>query len=43
VDTSPKFAISADLPLKEGPNHVTIIARDDFDLISRYSFVVDRR
>lgn len=37
-----KFEIHTDLPLKEGPNVVTIVARDDHDLITTKSFVATR-
>ncbi len=38
-----KFGFSAELPLKEGNNIVTIFARDQNDLTSRYSFSIDRK
>ncbi|MCE7911027.1 MAG: PDZ domain-containing protein [Candidatus Brocadia sp. AMX3] len=37
-----KFEIQTTLPLKEGPNVVTIVARDDQDLITTKSFVATR-
>lgn len=37
-----KFEINTILPLKEGPNVVTIVARDDQDLITTKSFVATR-
>lgn len=44
--TTPKeqtrFEINANLPLKEGPNVVTIVARDDHDLVTVKSFVATR-
>ncbi|TVM02952.1 MAG: hypothetical protein CV087_07695 [Candidatus Brocadia sp. WS118] len=37
-----KFEINTSLPLKEGPNVVTIVARDDHDLVTTKSFVATR-
>lgn len=37
-----RFEINTNLPLKEGPNVVTIIARDDHDLVTIKSFVATR-
>lgn len=37
-----KFEIHTNLPLKEGPNVVTIVARDDHDLVTTKSFVATR-
>jgi len=37
-----RLEINADIPLKEGPNVVTIIARDDQDLVTTKSFVATR-
>ena len=34
---------SADFPLKEGSNHVVVVAREDDDLASRRAFTVLRR
>jgi len=34
--------INTDVPLKEGPNVVTIVARDDQDMITIKSFVATR-
>ncbi len=39
----PSFTISADLPLELGNNQVSIVARDNYDLMTRRSFVVNRR
>lgn len=38
-----KFKIIADLPVKEGNNLISVIARDELDLISRFNFVVERK
>ena len=44
--TTPKeqtrFEINTNIPLKEGPNVVTIVARDDHDLVTIKSFVATR-
>ena len=37
-----ELAFSCDVPLKEGPNTISIIARDDQDLFSSKSFVITR-
>ncbi len=37
-----RFEINTNLPLKEGPNVVTIVARDDQDLVTVKSFVATR-
>lgn len=37
-----RLEINTDLPLKEGPNVVTIVARDDHDLVTVKSFVATR-
>ena len=37
-----RFEISTTIPLKEGPNIVTIVARDDQDLVSTKSFVATK-
>ncbi len=37
-----KLEINTDVPLKEGPNVVTIVARDDQDMITIKSFVATR-
>jgi carboxyl-terminal processing protease len=37
-----RFEISTTIPLKEGPNIVTIVARDDQDLVSTRSFVATK-
>lgn len=42
-ERSPKCRISLDLPVKEGNNAVSVIARDDQDLITRYNFVIEKK
>lgn len=37
------YPFSVDIPLKNGNNNVTMIARDDLDMASRSSFVVERK
>ncbi len=37
-----RLEINTDVPLKEGPNVVTIVARDDHDMITYKSFVATR-
>ncbi len=38
-----KLAFTNDIPLKEGPNVISIIARDDQDLLSSESFIITRK
>lgn len=38
-----KLSFSNDIPLKEGPNIISIIARDDQDLLSSKSFIITRK
>ncbi len=38
-----KLSFSNDIPLKEGPNVISIIARDDQDLLSSKSFIITRK
>lgn len=42
-DATPNYPISAELPLKEGNNMISIVARDNQEMAVRYSFVVERR
>lgn len=37
------YHLSANLPLKDGNNFVSIIARDNQDMMTRYNFVVDKK
>jgi hypothetical protein len=42
-DSNANYAISTELPLKEGNNTISIIARDNQEMTTRYSFVIERR
>ena len=41
-DTS-RLQFAAEIPIKEGPNTITVVARDDLGLITTKTFVVNSR